>query len=288
MNALLLTAAGLLFAVLFLLNIILKTAAGAKRVGFIDLLLLFVTVSLLILSQVHNTIEAPPSLPFLPLLVTVPNIGRVVALLFIIIGTLVILFESRREEKLRGSRGVMSLWGGVLVLVTTFTAPAISTNFSFEPGGITLVAADGSVIVFETEATEDPNAPSATPTAPSPTPTVTPTFTPTASRTPRPTPSATPTREPIIVVSPTPTESPAEAASAECVVEVTFDLRMRLFPQSDAEVVAYIPLDTIVSAEGRSSDSVWLYIEYEGERGWIPAEFTSTTPACADLPAQPQ
>lgn len=289
MNALLLTAGGLLFALLLLLNNVLKTASGAQRVGFIDLLLLFVTVSLLVLSQVHNAIEAPPQLPGVPPLVTVPNLVRGAALALIVVGVLIMLPEARREQKLRGSRGVMTLWGGLLALITTFTAPVISTNFSFEPGGITLVAADGSPIQTTAEATANPDEPTPTPLTPSAAPTATATFTATPSRTPRPTLSPTPTREPIILASSTarPDQPTAAPAGASCLVETQFNLRLRAAPSRESDTLATIPFETSVTAFGRNTDSTWWYVEYEDERGWIDAEFTRASASCADLPVQP-
>jgi hypothetical protein len=309
-NALLLTAAGLLFTLIFILNVFFKTVGRAQRIGFWDLLLVFVPVTLLVLAQVHATIEPPPPLP-VPPIVTVANIARGVALILLIFGVLMVLFEVRREQRLRGSRGIMSFWAGLLVLIASFTVPVLRMNFSFEPGGITLVAADGSVIRAASNPGATPGAESETESggggllgllpdfdsteeadvaaAAAPTDTLepSPTFTVTPSRTPRPTPSPTSTREPFIALRPTAESTSAAVNPGEsCLVSVEFNLRLRALPNRESETLVVIPFGTNIQAYGRNRETSWWYVEYESQFGWVDAEFARADERCDELPVR--
>ncbi len=113
------------------------------------------------------------------------------------------------------------------------------------------------------------------------TPTSTPTVTP--SRTPRPTDSPTPTRERF--QSPTPTLTPT--LPNPCLAVMNFNVNLRTQPDlEDSEVVTTIPFQTVVAVYGRTEDRLWWFGEYEGQAGWLSAEFIALTPACEVLPVR--
>lgn len=140
------------------------------------------------------------------------------------------------------------------------------------------------VVMTQTAAVITPTVITRTPTV-TPSITRTPTSTPTVtpSRTPRPTDSPTPTRERF--QSPTPTLTPT--LPNPCLAVMNFNVNLRTQPDlEDSEVVTTIPFETVVAVYGRTEDSLWWFGEYEGQAGWLSAEFISLTPACDVLPVR--
>jgi len=118
-------------------------------------------------------------------------------------------------------------------------------------------------------------------------PTITPTSTP--SRTPTP----TPTRTPRATLSPTPTvprfvtSTPTLTPTLPnpCIASADFNVNMRDFPDlEDSNVLLTIPFDSTITIYAPNEDRTWWYGLYEGETGWISAEFITLTNACNDLP----
>jgi uncharacterized protein YgiM (DUF1202 family) len=148
-------------------------------------------------------------------------------------------------------------------------------------------SADQDVLAEIRAATDDNTA--EPPAALSPTPTLT-TTPPAEDETPVTTPTlpalATlmplPTREPF--ASPTATITPT--LPSPCLIVTVYNVNQRAQPDLDAELLATIPYDTAVTAFGRDSDASWWLVEYEGQAGWVSAEFVQAAAACDALPVR--
>lgn len=123
-------------------------------------------------------------------------------------------------------------------------------------------------------------APTATKTStPGPTPTFTPTFTPTPlpTSTFTPQPTATFTPDPTATPTAVPTNTPIPTATPETAVVIyPYGLNLRAEPSRDAEILAFLPADTIVIVlEGQETvDNIaWQQVEADGQTGWVSAEF---------------
>mgnify|MGYP002622452436 CR=1 FL=1 len=126
---------------------------------------------------------------------------------------------------------------------------------------------------------------------PTPTPTLTftpgPTPTPTATMTPTPTPTppatATATVLPSETPSPTPTITPTQSPSATptatprtAVVTYPFGTNLRAEPSLTAEVLAVLPVDTVVillDGVAAFDGLVWQEVLVDGQVGWLSVEF---------------
>jgi hypothetical protein len=124
--ALLLLASGIFFAALLLLNNLAKTLTRSERVGFIDLLLVFLVTLVTLTGLIaNNTVETPDLL--------VERGALWLALALIGTSLFVILLEIFRPQRLRGSRGILGIFGGVLLIVSTFTVPFAAVYFTIAP-----------------------------------------------------------------------------------------------------------------------------------------------------------
>lgn len=278
-QSLLLIASGVFFALLFILNVLLKTLRGRHKLGFFDLLLAFVTTTLVILALVYDNLEPETGQPI------VRTGALAIAGVMIVVGVLIMLAESRRVQKLKGSRGLLGLWAGVLMLLSVFTVPRLSVNLMVTPPAPVLVAANGSPATTDSpnaDSTDDP-APRASATT-APTLTATRTVAPTATRTPRPTASPTETRERFSYSTRTP--EPTATLVNPCLVLVKYNLRLRTAPNGEADTLLTIPFETNVTAYGRNDESTWWYVTYEDQSGWIDGGYAEASSACADLPIE--
>jgi hypothetical protein len=109
------TASGL-FALLFMLNQIIQTIRRQTRIGFVHTLLAFLVVLVALAALITNTTSSQEQ-PIVQL--AAPGIAGVV----IIVGLIVTLLELRRPERLKQSRGVLSMGVGVLLLIASFSVP---------------------------------------------------------------------------------------------------------------------------------------------------------------------
>lgn len=124
---------------------------------------------------------------------------------------------------------------------------------------------------------------SATAPAQAPTGTPTPTSTVTPSRTPAP-PTATPTRWQYATRTPTPTAT----LPAPCLALTLYNLNLRAAPNREAAIQLTIPYNTTVMVYGRTADSGWWFVEYDGQTGWVDGQYVQAATACAALPARAQ
>lgn len=276
LQSLLLLAFAVLFGVVFLLIVVAKALARRERGAFLDLLLLFLTTLLTVLALALNALDPQPG-PWPPLVALAAGGVLVVA------GILVLPLELRRPARWRGARGIVSLWAGVLVLLSTALVPRLA-------GQMLAPEPDTAIGVPPGEVTPEPGTPEATATVtaspfPTNTPLPTATLTPFPSRTRRPTSTPTITRTPFRYQTRTPVPSPTFGAS--CPASSGVNLRLRAAPGTDAETLAVIPFGTSILAIGRNADSSWWYVLVEGQTGWVSADFLDLDAGCDELPVQP-
>ncbi len=121
LGAYLLVGAGAIFALLFALNNLIKTILRRGRIGFVDLLLTFMTALILLVGLVlaHLPDAAPDGVPDARIAQAVLLIGGALAAISLI----VLIAELFRSQRLRGSRGVLGLYSGVLLMVAAFAVP---------------------------------------------------------------------------------------------------------------------------------------------------------------------
>jgi hypothetical protein len=117
--ALLLIAVSGLFAVLLSLNQIVQTIRGQARIGFIHTSLAFLVALVALAALIVNNLEAAP-------LFLVETAVFALAGLLIVLGILLLLFERRRPERLKQSRGLLSLGIGLLLVIANIGVPFIA------------------------------------------------------------------------------------------------------------------------------------------------------------------
>lgn len=124
--ALILLASGIFFAVLLLLNNLVKTIARREKVGFLDLLLVFLVTLVTLTGLIaNNTAESPDPL--------VEQVVLWLALALIGTSVFVAILEVFRPQRLKGSRGILGIFGGVLLVISTFTVPFAAIYFTIAP-----------------------------------------------------------------------------------------------------------------------------------------------------------
>lgn len=255
---LLLLAAGGAFGLLFALNTLLQTFRRAPKIRFWHTLLAFLAALLPLAGLVAGVLnQADTALSIRVVLALAALLG--------VVGVLAALLELRRPERLKGSRGVLSLGVAALLGLATLTVPASAESLLMTPTPFALP-------------TITPTPPATATRTQSPTPTLT--TTPTATRTPRPT--ATPTRPAFATRTPTP--SPTQPTP--CTAVTDFNLNLRAAPDRQAPVRLSIPFNTAVSLFGRSADSGWWYAVYEDTDGWLDGGFLTLDFDCAALPVR--
>ncbi len=130
LGAYLLVGAGAIFALLFALNNLIKTILRRQRVGFVDLLLTFLTALILLVGLVlaHLPDAAPDGVPDARIARAVLLIGGALAAFNLI----VLIAELFRPQRLRGSRGVLGLYSGVLLMIAAFAVPFMGAYVSVQ------------------------------------------------------------------------------------------------------------------------------------------------------------
>lgn len=108
--------------------------------------------------------------------------------------------------------------------------------------------------------------------------TATPTHTPTPTATVTPTPSPTATATPTASQTPTPTATPRPQA----LVQNLYGLNLRAQPTVSAEVLRFLPPDTVLFLlPGQATDrddQQWQEVEIDGQSGWVLAQFLQPAP----------
>lgn len=65
-----------------------------------------------------------------------------------------------------------------------------------------------------------------------------------------------------------------------------YTLRMRAAPDSTSAELAIIPWQAIVRAVGRSSDNIWVQVQFEGQTGWVQARYGTFNGSYRGLPVR--
>jgi hypothetical protein len=276
----LLVGAGALFAALFALNNLLKLLFRRGRIGFVDILLAFlatlVPLAALVLTQ---TTDAPDEL-----------ITRAVILLGAVLAAyslLIVLLELFRAQRLKGSRGILGMISGLLLMIASISVP-FSASYITQQAAAPTSLVDTAAPSTNIAQAETPTAARRT-TSPSSTPSPTETPAPTETTTPRPTRTPLATRFQYSTRTPTPTATNV----TPCVASVEYNLRLRAAPNADSETLLVIPFGTTVELYGRGipsanvagdAEALWWYSTYEGQSGWLDGQFMLVSSACDSLP----
>ncbi len=261
----LLVVFGVLFALLFLINNLVKTILKRDHITFLELLLAFLAALLPGLGLLFDALNGS-SMALLTSLIRV--IGGVVAGFSL----LLLIVELRRPQRLRQSRGVLGLGIGILLALVSISIPNAAVTFAIPTPTPIQVAADG---------------PDDRPTAtvmPSPTPSSTATPTDTATYTPTVRATATATATRWAYQSPTPL--PTLTLPTPCLAVVDFNLRLRSLPDRESETLLVIPFSTTITLYARSQDGGWWFAEYEDQTGWLDGAFITRSASCDELPVQ--
>jgi hypothetical protein len=267
LSGLLLAAAAVLFAALYILNALARTFARSAKIGFWETLLIFLAVLISLAALIANSTDALPS-------EFVQQVVLIAAGILAILSLPIILLEFRRKQAWNASRGLLGIGAGLMVVLATFVIVPFTTPYFFPPATATTT---NTPIGTPPPPTNTPTSTSTSTATRTPTLTMTPTYT----RTPRPTPTPTDTRIPAV---PSRTPRPTETPINPCVAQVANNLNLRTEPRTDAELLTTIPFDTSLAIFGRNEDSTWWFVAYEGQEGWVLGEFLLVTEPCYDLP----
>jgi NADH:ubiquinone oxidoreductase subunit 6 (subunit J) len=277
----LLLGAGALFAALFALNNLLKLLLRRGRVGFIDLLLVFLTTLVpLAALVVAQTTDAPDG-----------NIARLVILLgaaLAVFSLVLMLLELFRAQRWKGSRGILGLVSGLLLMISSVSVPMSAAYITQQAAAPTSLVDTAAPAASGTSVAQG-----GTPTArltSTQEPTNLPTNTPMPTETPTPRATLTPSATRFQYSTRTPTALPTDVAP--CIASVEFNLRLRSAPNADSETLMVIPFGTTIELYGRGEPSVsdtgeaffWWYTRYEGQEGWVDGQYLLLGSTCDNLP----
>lgn len=261
--AFILVMAGVVFSLCFLLYALLNTLRQKLKIGFWELLLAFLAALLPLAGAVMAAMDYPPDT--LPLRGALGLGGGL-----LLLGLLLALLESRRETRLKNSRGILGAGVGLLIMISTFSVPLTAERILLP--ALATVTPIKVLVVLTAGLTFTP-----TTTA---TPTVTPS--PTITRTPRPTDTASPTRFVFVTRTPEPTAT----LPSPCLALALYNVNLRAEPSLDAAVKVTIEFDNTITLFGRSENSEWWYGSYDGQDGWVKGEFLDLSASCDKLPAR--
>lgn len=262
---------GGLFGLLLILNGLLQATRRSAKIGFWHTLLAFLT-ALLPLIGVIRAAQFGTAVPLLE------RGALLIGGALIVSGLLTALIEVFRPERLKASRGILSIGAGALLIFTTLSVPGIAQNV-LQPALAT--ATPISIAAVRATATSAPDGTAQPAASPTLTPIPSPTATLTATRAqPSPTPTATRFRFATRTPQPTPT------LPTPCLALTRFNINLRAQPNLEAEVLLVIPFDTTVTLFGRNRDSSWWLAQYDGQTGWLKGEFLNVTASCAELPVR--
>jgi len=269
-DALLLLAAGGIFALLFVLNGIIHMIRRAERIGFWDTLLAFLTTLMLLAALLANALADTP-LPLVHRGVIGIALVLLAASILIAVGEFI-----RRPQRLRQSRGVFGAGAAVLVLLSTFTVPLAAEYFPTPTPFLPAAIASPQATEPETSITQILTPTRATATA-SPTAASSPTHTqaPTSTATLTNVPTATLTRTPLPA---------ATATLVNCDLVMNYNVNLRAEPDFTSRVLLTIPYNASVTAVGRNQDASWRLVSYDGQTGWVSNDYVFAGASCADLP----
>jgi hypothetical protein len=264
---------GVGFALLLLLNNAIKTILKRERVGFIDMLLVFLTVLTLVLALVAEPAQSANAQTAQVVLYT--GIGIALA------GLVMFVLERVHGMRRFGTRGVLGVGAGALLALATFSVPLTSEALAFPTPTPIQVAQIAQPTSAQTQQIQ-----SATPrrTSSAAAATTQPTLTTTATPTERPTQPATSTPTRWVYSSATPL--PTATLPTPCLATTDYNLRLRAEPDREAETLVVIPFSTTITIYGRNEGSTWWFAQYEDQAGWVDGEFITRSVSCDELPVQ--
>lgn len=257
---------GVSAAVLFLLDVLIKTLLRRERVGFLDWTLAILATALMVAAMTFNQLQTEADQSWTQIvLVTGAGVAAV--------GLATLILEVVRKQRVLASRGLLTLGVGGLMALSTFSVPATAETLAFPTLtpiqiaqlGVSTAGAPSATPIAPTRAL-----PSATPSRPTQTPLPSATFMPTA------TPWTFATRTPL----PTPTEV------TPCLATTDFNLRLRAAPDRESETLLVIPFGTVIEVYGRNEGASWWYADYEDQSGWLDGEFLTRSANCDTLPVR--
>ncbi len=180
----------------------------------------------------------------------------------------------RQQIRLLAAEGRINAVQAALALSQMENIIRLAVNRRFEDSRLAAFLSGAPIAT----ASAGPALPTLTPT---PTITSTATATATPSRTPAP-PTATPTRWQYATRTPTPTAT----LPAPCLALTLYNLNLRAAPSRDAALQLTIPYNTTLLVYGRTADSGWWFVEYDGRTGWVDSQYVQAASACAALPVR--
>ncbi len=156
--ALLLLVVSALFAALWMLNNLFKAFMPARKVGFLDLLLAFLTVFVALAALIVNySTESPDS--------QIEFYARMIAAFAAAFSVLILLIELFRPQRLKGSRGILGVFGSAFLALATLTTPFTSVYFDLRAESSVNVGTRGGA-PGESIAADSLEQPTATPVDP--------------------------------------------------------------------------------------------------------------------------
>ncbi len=258
--ALLLVAAGGVFTLLFIINLISQTLRQRPKIGFWHTLLAFLATLLPITGLSDANLDGTLS-------ITTRQIVLLLAAIMIVASGVAIAVELRRPQRLKQSRGVLGIGVGMLLLLSAFSVPMIAENiYASIPPSPTLPIA----LAAEVTSGAGTMRPSNTPF---------PTFTPTLSPAPL-------TNTPFSFATNTP-EAGETSIVLSCEATTIYNINLRAEPYAESALVGSIAFNTTISLLGRNADSSWWAADYRGRSAWIRSDLLNLNENCAALPIQP-
>ncbi|HVU09769.1 MAG TPA: SH3 domain-containing protein [Phototrophicaceae bacterium] len=285
MGIYLLAGAGIIFALIFALNNLVKTLLRRGQIGFLDLLLTFMTTLVLLAALIAGQPDA-----------LVSRAALLSGAALSLFSLLILLLEVFRAQRLKGSRGLLGMYSGLLLMLASFGVPIIGSQFERQtqaasaPTSIAFALTE-PVIPTDSFVVTDMDTPEQTEALDS-----TDTSAPTEAAHNAATPISTPTPSLTLFVYSTRTPTPIPTLPTPCVASVQYNLRLRSAPNTSSDTLATIPYSTSIELYGKGTisatavpggqESRWWYTTYQSEQGWVDGQYLLVSSACDDLPVK--
>lgn len=91
-----------------------------------------------------------------------------------------------------------------------------------------------------------------------------------------------PTR--FVYEAPTATTEAAATGTPQCSGTTQNNLNFREGPATAFNVIATIPHSTMINLYGKNADGSWLWVDYQGDSGWVSADYVIQSTDCPALP----
>ncbi len=117
-----LIAAAVLLAAVYLIISLIKALKRSERVSFVDVLLVFLVTLLPVAALLAQDPAEPANL--------IDQAARVLGIALIGVSLLIVVLELRRPGRLSHSRGILGLFAGLLLVISSFSVPFMSAWFT--------------------------------------------------------------------------------------------------------------------------------------------------------------